>query len=133
MQAISCVANCGGGNQSSSKVHGPVTEGCGVLETSICGPEPSWFPESDNALPKKLIHSCGVVLVFGQRLQHWVCIEPELVNFSCSLGLVMPLCITLSAEVKYFHKILVDISYYYLIVGIELLNYSCLKKCNMLI
>ena len=104
MQAISCVASCGGGNQSSLKVHGPVTEGCWVLQTSTCRPEPSWFSESNNALPRKLIHSCGVVLVLGQRLQRWACIEPELVNFSCSLGLVMPLCITLSAEVKYFHK-----------------------------
>ena len=35
--------------------------GCGVLKT----PDRSLFSESDNALPLKCIHSCGVVLVLS--------------------------------------------------------------------
>ena len=43
------------------RLHRPVTEGCGMLKT----PDWSLFFESDNALPVKLIHSCGVVLVLS--------------------------------------------------------------------
>ena len=39
----------------------PFHRGCGVLKT----PDRSLFSESDNTLPLKFIHSCGVVLVLS--------------------------------------------------------------------
>ena len=49
------------GDQLLWRLHMPVTEGCGVLNT----PDRSLFSESDNALPVKMIRSCGVVLVLS--------------------------------------------------------------------
>ena len=45
--------------------------------------------------------------------------EPALVNVSCSPGVVMPICTTLSPKVKYFYK---STHEYYLIVVIEQLG-----------
>ena len=60
-----------------------------------------------------------------QRLQRCPCIAPQLGNFSCSSGMVVPLCITLSHKVKYFYK---STCRYYLIAGIEQLHYLKFEK-----
>ena len=114
------------GNQLLWRLHWPVTEGCGVSQT----PAPSLFSESDNALPRKLIHSCGVVLVLSASVtltQYWSSIGQSFVLTGGGgwLSGLTPLCTTLSPIVKYFCKCT---RRYYLIAGIEQLHYLKFEK-----